>query len=629
MTMRRMHRWLVTAVSLWSLAWPGAVAARQQDAATLMSAAMTKAADVSAMLKREEPLSTSARRDLLASLDRVLVRLEHVPRRYPRSRQANLALHEAASLADAAFQRFARESDRATALRLYRWLIREYPGSVHVRNAMRRTTALAERARVAQTVSAGAPVAPSESRGTTTGTAAAPPAPSTPPASTPPSMSAAMPSRVTPTLASATRARLTSITQQIISGGQRVVLTLDREVAFTEQWVSDPDRLYIDLRTVRLDEPVAVPSLPAEAAISDIRTGMPTPDTARVVLHTRAPARASLYTLYTPFRVVIEVTAPVTTAAEMVVRPPVTAPPAPPPVTAPSVPAPAAQTTPAAPASAPVPAVTQVSASRTPAVADPGGPPAEPAPGAQGYSLSRQLGLGVSHIVIDPGHGGKDPGAIGHGVQESLLTLDVALRLERLLTKAPGIEVTLTRRTDEFVALEERTAIANRAHADLFLSIHANASRNPAANGVETYFLSFAANPDAEAVAARENAASDGAMRQLPDMIRAIALNDKLDESRELAAVVQESMVTRLRRQHKSVRNLGVKKAPFVVLIGARMPSVLAEISFVTNKAEAQRLKTDAYKQRLAESLYDAVMRYRRALKQTGTPAETRNDRGR
>ena len=115
-------------------------------------------------------------------------------------------------------------------------------------------------------------------------------------------------------------------------------------------------------------------------------------------------------------------------------------------------------------------------------------------------------------------------------------------------------------------------------------------------------------------------------MRQLPDMIRAIALNDKLDESRELAALVQEAMVTRLRRQHKTIRNLGVKKAPFVVLIGARMPSVLAEISFVTNKAEAQRLKTEAYKQRLAESLYDAVMRYRRALKQTGTAADTHND---
>jgi N-acetylmuramoyl-L-alanine amidase len=587
MRTRRLHRWVVTTAAVWFLAWPGSAAARQQDAATLLSSARVQAADVSRRLEGSDPLSPAERSDVLTALDRAVARLERVPRRYPRSRQASLALHEAASLADTAFQRVARESDRTTALRLYRWLVKEYPGSTHVRNATRRTTALSERARAAQAVSAGAPVVSSPTRRPTVAASDVPPAPVLPQTATPPSMSAALPARVTPTLASATRARLTSITHQVSPTGMRVVLTLDREVAFREQRVGEPDRVYLDLRTVRLDEPVAVSALPDAAAVTEIRTGMPSPDTARVVVSIRPSATASVYTLYTPFRIVVDVSAP-----------------------------------PAVPRTSPTPAL----ASTRPAVAATPTPPAEPAAGAQGYSLSRQLGLGVSHIVIDPGHGGKDPGASGHGVQESLLTLDVALRLERLLKKAPGIEVTLTRRTDEFIPLEERTAIANRVRADLFLSIHANASRNPAANGVETYFLSFAANPDAEAVAARENAASDGAMRQLPDMIRAIALNDKLDESRELAALVQESMVTRLRRQHKTIRNLGVKKAPFVVLIGARMPSVLAEISFVTNKAEAQRLKTEAYKQRLAESLYDAVMRYRRALKQMGTPADTHND---
>lgn len=587
MRTRHLHRWVVTTAAVWFLAWPGSVAARQQDAATLLSSARVQAADVSRRLEGDDPLSPAERNDVLTALDRVVARLERIPRRYPRSRQASLALHEAASIADTAFQRFARESDRTTALRLYRWLVKEYPGSTHVRNATRRTTALSERARVAQAVSAGAPVVSSPTRRTAVAASDVPPAPVLPPTAAPPSMSAALPARVTPTLASATRARLTAITHQVSPTGIRVVLTLDREVAFSEQRVGEPDRMYLDLHTVRLDEPVAVSALPDAAAVTGIRTGMPTPDTARVVLSIRPSATASVYTLYTPFRIVVDVSAP-----------------------------------PAVPRTSPTPAP----ASTRPAVAATPTPPAEPAAGAQGYSLSRQLGLGVSHIVIDPGHGGKDPGASGHGVQESLLTLDVALRLERLLKKTPGIEVTLTRRTDEFIPLEERTAIANRVRADLFLSIHANASRNPAANGVETYFLSFAANPDAEAVAARENAASDGAMRQLPDMIRAIALNDKLDESRELAALVQEAMVTRLRRQHKTIRNLGVKKAPFVVLIGARMPSVLAEISFVTNKAEAQRLKTEAYKQHLAESLFDAVMRYRRALKQTGTAADTHND---
>ena len=644
---------LAAALALCSLIWPGAATARQSDAASLLTAAMAQATDVSRALDDPTTPTSAERRTLLQLIDRVVVRLEGIPRRYPRSRQANLALHEAASLADAAFQRFARENDRTTALRLYRWLIKEYPGSTHVRHATRRTSALTDSARVAQTVGTGTPAAPPAARqGTAPATA------STAPAASTPAMTAALPPRVTPTLASATRARLTSLIHQATADGLRVVLTLDREVAFTEQRVTDPDRMYLDLRTVSLDESPTVAPLSQDAPVSEIRTGSPSPEMTRVVFTTRGEVQTSLYTLYTPFRIVVEFSSRpasrgptgerrTTQASE---RPAPSSSPsgqtsAAPPVTA--VPVPAA-TVPAPPPVAPASATSTATASATASAAPPttpaalprpgpapGAPPAttaitappvEPLPGAQGYSLSRQLGLGISHIVIDPGHGGKDPGASGHGVQESLLTLDVALRLERLLKKTPGIDVTLTRRTDEFIALEERTAIANRAQADLFLSIHANASRNPTANGVETYYLSFAANPEAEAVAARENAASGGAMRQLPDIIRAIALNDKLDESRELAAVVQESMVTRLRRQNKAVRNLGVKKAPFVVLIGARMPSVLAEISFVTNRAEAQRLKTDTYKQRVAEALFDAVMRYRRALKQTGTPTDTRND---
>ena len=170
-----------------------------------------------------------------------------------------------------------------------------------------------------------------------------------------------------------------------------------------------------------------------------------------------------------------------------------------------------------------------------------------------GFSIARQLGLGVSRIVIDPGHGGHDPGAKGNGVSEAELVLDVALRLEKLLQKQPGIEVVLTRRTDEFVALPERTAIANREGADLFLSIHANASANAQARGVETYFLNFANNLSAAAVAARENAASGQAMGALPDFVKAIALNNKLDESRDFATHVQRAMIERLRPTNKTV----------------------------------------------------------------------------
>ena len=217
--------------------------------------------------------------------------------------------------------------------------------------------------------------------------------------------------------------------------------------------------------------------------------------------------------------------------------------------------------------------------------------------------------------MIDPGHGGRDPGTPARGLTEAALTLDVALRLEKLLQKELGVEVVLTRRTDVYIPLEERTAIANRHNADLFLSIHANSSRNNSARGIETYFLSFASSPEAEAVAARENSASEREMHQLPDIIKAITLNNKLDESRDLANMVQESLVANLKKSNKDVRSRGVKKAPFVVLIGAAMPSVLAEISFITNKQELQLLKTSAYKDRIAQALYTAVLRYRKSLK--------------
>jgi N-acetylmuramoyl-L-alanine amidase len=256
----------------------------------------------------------------------------------------------------------------------------------------------------------------------------------------------------------------------------------------------------------------------------------------------------------------------------------------------------------------------------TPPVTTTSAPPAVPTAAPErnakgGFSMSRQLGLGVSRIVIDPGHGGHDPGASGKGVAESELVLDVALRLEKLLQKAQGVEVILTRRTNEFIPLQERTAIANREGADLFLSIHANASSNPQARGIETYFLNFANNQSAAAVAARENATSGQAMGALPDLVKAITLNNKLDESRDFATHIQRNMFDRLRGTNATLKDLGVKQAPFVVLIGASMPSVLAEISFVTNPQEARLLKGSAYRQRIAEALFSAIRKYQGSLK--------------
>ena len=201
------------------------------------------------------------------------------------------------------------------------------------------------------------------------------------------------------------------------------------------------------------------------------------------------------------------------------------------------------------------------------------------------------------------------------GLNEAELVLDISLRLEKLLLREPGVEVVLTRRTNRYITLEERTAIANKASADLFLSIHANASANVNVRGFETYFLSFAPNSDAEALAARENAGSSRAMGSLPELIKAITLNNKLDESRDFAAMVQQSMHEQLRKADRTARNLGVKQAPFMVLVGATMPSALTEVSFLTNKDEALLLRDTSYRQRLAEALFAGILKYQQSLK--------------
>ena len=226
-------------------------------------------------------------------------------------------------------------------------------------------------------------------------------------------------------------------------------------------------------------------------------------------------------------------------------------------------------------------------------------------------SLVRTLGLKIGRIVIDAGHGGHDSGTVGPGgIEEKQVVLDVALRLGKLLKQRLGADVIFTRDNDTFIPLETRTAIANKAQADLFLSIHANSSPDSSARGVETYYLNFTTSPDALEVAARENAVSDESIHELSDLVKKITLKDKIDESREFAVDVQKSLYTDLEEGNPGLRDRGIKKAPFVVLIGANMPSILAEISFLTNSDDARELQQPAYRQRIAESLYRGVSRY-------------------
>jgi len=226
-------------------------------------------------------------------------------------------------------------------------------------------------------------------------------------------------------------------------------------------------------------------------------------------------------------------------------------------------------------------------------------------------SLTRALGLKIGKIVIDAGHGGHDTGTIGpNGLLEKDVVLDVAKRLGRLLETRLGASVIYTRRDDTFIPLETRTAIANRAQADLFISIHANSSRDEDARGVETYYLNFTSSPEALEVAARENAVSEKSIHELQDLVKKIALKEKIEESREFAGDVQESLYGGLALSSAGIRNRGVKKAPFIVLIGANMPSILAEISFVSNPTDERKLETAEHRQRIAESLYRGVARY-------------------
>jgi len=227
-------------------------------------------------------------------------------------------------------------------------------------------------------------------------------------------------------------------------------------------------------------------------------------------------------------------------------------------------------------------------------------------------TLTRTLGLKIGRIVIDPGHGGHDTGTIGPtGLMEKDLCLDVALRLGKIIEqRLPGADVIYTRSDDTFVPLEERTNIANQAKADLFISIHANSSRDSGARGIETYYLNLKGSAEAMEVAARENATAQEGVHNLESLVKKIAQTEKIDESKEFAQDIQDSLANRIQKNAKNIKNRGVRKAPFVVLIGADMPSILTEISFLSNPADEKLLKQPEQRQRLAEGLFQGISSY-------------------
>ncbi|MDH3975149.1 MAG: N-acetylmuramoyl-L-alanine amidase [Deltaproteobacteria bacterium] len=235
--------------------------------------------------------------------------------------------------------------------------------------------------------------------------------------------------------------------------------------------------------------------------------------------------------------------------------------------------------------------------------------------------LARQLGLGIRKIVIDPGHGGKDPGAVGpRGTKEKHVTLKIAKSLKAVLEKDYGYQVVLTRDRDRYLQLDERTAIANMENADLFISIHVNANRNRRAYGMETYVMNArATNRYVSEVAARENAVTMHSMGEygsiLEDILVQLQKTNKINESNKLAHKIQRSMKNYMSKRYKRIKNHGVKKGPFYVLIGAQMPSVLVETGFISNRAEEKRLNNSKYIRHLSKAIALGVDKYSGLIK--------------
>jgi N-acetylmuramoyl-L-alanine amidase len=444
-------------------------------------------------------------------------------------------------------------------------------------------------------------------------------------------------------------ARLTGIRHWSTPDYTRVAIDVEQDVTFDSQRIDHPARVFFDLHDTRLASTLVGKSFDVDDGfLKRIRVAQATPNRTRVVLEVDDLSDYNAFLLPNPPRLIVDVHGkaaqpaatkdpPADLAAANTADDPVPSPTKSPannpaiaaaPVprkiveaddddSAPSSRRPASRSTAklsddvapgrqAADSSRSAPKT----AGRHKTTADPPIHVAEPTANGD-RSLIRALGLKIGKIVIDPGHGGHDTGTIGpNGLCEKDVVLDVAKRLGKALETRLGAEVIYTRSDDTFIPLETRTAVANRERADLFISIHANSSSDPDARGVETYYLNFTSSPEALEVAARENAVSENSIHELQDLVKKIALKEKIDESREFAGDVQHSLHNGLAARSPAIRDRGVKKAPFIVLIGANMPSILAEISFVSNPTDASRMDTPDYRQRIADALYRGIAKY-------------------
>jgi len=408
----------------------------------------------------------------------------------------------------------------------------------------------------------------------------------------------------------------------------RVTIDLASSARYSEGHLLNPERIYLDIENATLGQSLTSDTIAVgDTFVKQVRIAQNQHDTVRIVLDLNDLSECSVSQLESPAAIVIDVrqksVVPTANANPVQIDKPDPKAPAEKPVTtgkqekglppdsmhasgssAPPAPAPSPKVT--AKANIPVtPVVPGTFSSSKPAI-----------PTSKGdRTLTRTLGLKIARIVLDPGHGGHDMGTIGPGgLLEKDLVLQVAKNLQKMIEEKLGAEVILTRTDDTFVPLEERTAIANEQQADLFVSIHANSSPSHNTSGVETYFLDFARTDSARDIAARENATSDRNVRDLQDLIQKIAQADKIEESRELAAIVQKNLYAAVRKILPAPQDRGVHSAPFVVLIGAHMPSVLAELAFISNPHDEKLLKKEVNQQSLATALFRGIEGYMKTL---------------
>ena len=423
----------------------------------------------------------------------------------------------------------------------------------------------------------------------------------------------------------------------------RVTIELEAAVQYASGRIANPDRIYFDLHAARLTPQLAHGTIKTDGTIlSGVRVAQNPSGIVRVVLDVNGVTDYSAFLLNNPSRLVIDLysngqavqtakagdsdgdSGRVENAAVSTEKPEAKTQPA----STSAVKSAKADTDDSAnampqPKSKLGTAKIGKSGGKRPDLVQPA---SAPQPTRDGQStLTRTLGLKIGRIVIDAGHGGHDTGTIGPtGLMEKDLCLDVALRLGKIIQqRLPAADVVFTRSDDTFIPLEERTHIANEAKADMFISIHANSSRDSDARGIETYYLNLKGSEEAMEVAARENATSDQGIHELQDLVKQIARTEKIGESKEFAEDVQDSLSKRVQKAVRVVKNRGVRKAPFVVLIGADMPSILTEISFLSNPADEKMLKQPEHRQRVAEGIYQGVASYLQSLNSMGVNATT------